>query len=226
MRISRFAPSKRGFTLIELMIVVAIIGILAAIAIPNFIKFQARSKQSEAKSNLKGAYTAQKAYFQEYTAYSNNAGKLGFAPERGNRYAYNLGPSALPATSPHYLKEANQLRTTETIAATAASLIQVDQFKFGDVAAADAALTMSVLTGVPNTGKAGVYQNTTTTAWNFLVTAVGNVDNDTLAQDQWYIASESAPVTPSTCTNNGQVENAAEGQPTNMHNDVNCETAG
>jgi len=49
-----------GFTLIELMIVVAIIGILAAIAIPNFLKFQCKSKQSEAKTNLSGIFTARR----------------------------------------------------------------------------------------------------------------------------------------------------------------------
>jgi type IV pilus assembly protein PilA len=57
--------NKKGFTLIELMIVVAIIGILAAIAIPNFLKFQAKSKQSEAKTNLKAIFTAQTSYFGE-----------------------------------------------------------------------------------------------------------------------------------------------------------------
>jgi type IV pilus assembly protein PilA len=62
--------SKKGFTLIELMIVVAIIGILAAIAIPNFLKFQAKSKQSEAKTNLKGVYTAETAYFGENNDYA------------------------------------------------------------------------------------------------------------------------------------------------------------
>ena len=57
--------SKKGFTLIELMIVVAIIGILAAIAIPNFLKFQAKSKQSEAKSNLGAIFTGELAYYGE-----------------------------------------------------------------------------------------------------------------------------------------------------------------
>lgn len=60
----------KGFTLIELMIVVAIIGILAAIAIPNFIKFQCRSKQSEAKVNLKALYVAEEAYYSEFDQYA------------------------------------------------------------------------------------------------------------------------------------------------------------
>src|SRR5215813_15099935 len=81
---------RRGFTLIELMIVVAIIGILAAIAIPNFIRFQARSKQSEAKTNLKGVFTGQRSYFGERDADSSFVANIGFAPERGNRYIYRL----------------------------------------------------------------------------------------------------------------------------------------
>src|SRR5918911_1892976 len=85
---------QKGFTLIELMIVVAIIGILAAIAIPNFIKFQARSKQSEAKANLKAVFTAQKAFFQEKDRFSSLIGEIGFSPERNNRYAYYLASGA------------------------------------------------------------------------------------------------------------------------------------
>jgi type IV pilus assembly protein PilA len=80
---------KKGFTLIELMIVVAIIGILAAIAIPNFLKFQAKSKQSEAKSNLGAIFTGQISYFGENNDYSNFSA-INWSPSGTQRYRYTM----------------------------------------------------------------------------------------------------------------------------------------
>jgi prepilin-type N-terminal cleavage/methylation domain-containing protein len=54
-----------GFTLVELMIVVGIIGVISAIAIPNFLSYQARSRRSEAYVNISGIVRAQKSYFAE-----------------------------------------------------------------------------------------------------------------------------------------------------------------
>ncbi len=61
--------SSKGFTLIELMIVVAIIGILAAIAIPNFLTYQLKSRQSEAKTNLQAIRTSMLSFQAEKGCY-------------------------------------------------------------------------------------------------------------------------------------------------------------
>src|SRR5712692_2178277 len=71
---------QQGFTLIELMIVVAIIGILAAIAIPNFLTYQAKAKQSEAKINLGGIFTTATSYFAENNTYTATPLQLGYSP--------------------------------------------------------------------------------------------------------------------------------------------------
>ena len=60
---------QKGFTLIELMIVVAIIGILAAIAIPNFLQYQLKSRQSEAKVNLNAIKTSEISFQAEKGCY-------------------------------------------------------------------------------------------------------------------------------------------------------------
>ena len=61
--------NKKGFTLVELMIVVAIIGILAAIAIPNFVDMQYRAKRAEVPGNVDGIKTAQIAYDAAFDKY-------------------------------------------------------------------------------------------------------------------------------------------------------------
>ena len=89
---------QHGFTLIELMIVVAIIGILAAIAIPNFLQYQMKSRQSEAKTNLQAIKTSEVSFQAERGCYVGINVEGVVAPAGGTKsvpftWMAGLGPS-------------------------------------------------------------------------------------------------------------------------------------
>jgi type IV pilus assembly protein PilA len=190
------------------MIVVAIIGILAAIAIPNFIKFQAKSKQSEAKTNLKGLFQAERSFYAEHDGYATNFAAAGFIPERGNRYTYAIGSGTTQSRS-----------AAATGTETEPVVISVDVFKYPGMVVGTFAQNSATITpdNVPTAAACpGVI---TGSSGAFCGTAVGTVDNDT-EMDSWAIGGSQAIVQvagPCADQNNG-----ASGIPVNTYNDVTC----
>jgi type IV pilus assembly protein PilA len=202
--------TRRGFTLIELMIVVAIIGILAAIAIPNFIRFQARSKQGEAKSNLKSMFTAERSFYQEKDRYSGQVDEIGFAPERGNRYIYRLGD----CTKAEVRDAAAAVRDLAGLD----TCIQVDKFKYSTI-------TSNVPAFVPGTAgmpaaAEGVINAANCPTCDFMGTAAGDIDAENVGIDSWVVSSVNAAIVAK-C---GNIDTAAPaGTPFNTYNDVTCD---
>ncbi len=82
---------ESGFTLIEVMMVVMILGIVSAIAVPNFLRYQAKARQAEARQNLGGIFVAEIAYFGELSRYGT-FNQIGFSVAgASNRYTYRSG---------------------------------------------------------------------------------------------------------------------------------------
>lgn len=159
---------QKGFTLIELMIVVAIIGILAAIAIPNFLQYQAKARQSEAKTNLGGVFVSETSYLGENSKYGTFA-EVGFQlAGMTNRYTY---------------------RSPLTASATAGTAVGEGTTAGTDMYCTGAGSTTGNTNCLAPTGTYVAAAGTTPgsgVAAMFSASAVGNIDGDAQT-DNWHV---------------------------------------
>jgi len=103
---------EQGFTLIELMIVVAIIGILAAIAIPQFSAYRAKAFNAAAESDLRNVMTAEEAYFASNQTYTTSQTRL------GNTTSQNVTLTIGSATATNYTGTARHASGNKTYTVT------------------------------------------------------------------------------------------------------------
>lgn len=88
-----------GFTLIELMIVVAIIGIISAIAYPSYTEYVLRGNRSEAQAFLNDAAARQERYYAQNNTYADTNAKLGYATANSSSSKYTLAITNASATT-------------------------------------------------------------------------------------------------------------------------------
>jgi len=91
-----FSSSQAAFTLIELMLVVAILGIIAAVAIPSYQQHLMRSRRSDAQAVLAAITQAQEGYRGNHASYADSLAALGFSPPANSNYEFTLLSNSEP----------------------------------------------------------------------------------------------------------------------------------
>lgn len=166
----KILKNPSGFTLVELMVVVAIIGILSAIAVPNFKKYQAKSKQSEAKIQLAAVYSAEVGTSADWDTYGTCLTLMGY--ERPPRGYYGIG------------------------FATGFDALTVSAFT-GCNASATPVILPSIQLAAIAANKGTTISRTSTASQNtFTASAEGSISADTTngTQDEWTITETKALV--------------------------------
>lgn len=98
MKTPKVLNNQKGFSLVELMVVVAIIGILAVIGIPQYQKFMSKARQAEAKTHLNGIFQGEASFFTEYNQYTPSLRAIG-AGAVGQQLRYNAGFTIITCTN-------------------------------------------------------------------------------------------------------------------------------
>lgn len=155
---------QQGFTLVELMVVVAIIGILTAIAVPNFKKYQAKSKQSEAKIVLAALYSVEVSAQADYDSFGTCLTDMGYdTPPRGY---YSAGFRAA-ATS------ANNAITSRGATCTSTNWVTPTKHLKANASVTYASTDLD--------------STTAAAASTFIASAAGNIASDRITNDVWTI---------------------------------------
>jgi type IV pilus assembly protein PilA len=145
---------------------IVVIGILAAIAIPNFQRFGCKSKQAEAKSSLSGLYVAEKSFYAEYDTYTTDLVSLGWAPDGKPIYLYGFseaGPKSSREMSAIAGYDSTRRTTDDPRVQSANSSLQPAR--------------MTTQRGQPLDGSM-LPANSGASKDHFLAAAVGNLDGD------------------------------------------------
>ena len=207
-----FNRERRGFTYIELLIVVALLGILAAIAVPNFLKFQTRARQAEAKANLTAWYTAERAYYLEENTYTESVLDVGFSPELGNRYAYRFGWSSNCVT---------RTAAGESAVLPQDTCITVDTGAHPGAAPTPALyFPQSIVFSGPGFYTIPGMGSCSGSSCHITALASGNIDNETTGIDTWFISTRDGQSFTAACGDDGTA--SAAGTPLLFYDDVTC----